>query len=153
MLQGDEMASCIGPAPLAQSFLARPLLTITTAGPGPGPQALPRLPRLPRCAPLHCSLPPAAGPGQEPALRFGELAGVCSSSPPPSMFVCLKTVFFLGLPHIFHLSSQPTAGEGRSLAAMRKAVSPRTGPSWWGRQAAASRKMPKNLPCFPWLPG
>lgn len=98
----------------------------------------------PCCALLPGSLPAAPAEGRSQH---------CSSLPPPR-HVCLKyNVFSLGLSQIFHPCSQPTAGEGRSLAAMRKVVSPSAWPFWWGRQAAASRKMPNNFPCFPWLPG
>lgn len=42
--------------------------------------------------------------------------------PVATTLVCLKYKVFLGLPQIFHLGGQPTAGQGGSLAPMRNTV-------------------------------
>lgn len=77
------------------------------------------------------------GRSQHPALK----SWLVSAFPhlPPQIFVCLKysSFFSLGLQQIFHLSGQPTADEGRSLAAMRNAVPPSAG-LFWLREAGDS---------------
>lgn len=50
------------------------------------------------------------------------ITGCCKLFPSQQHLFVLNTSFFLGLPQIFHLGGQPTAGQGGSLAPMRNTV-------------------------------